>query len=217
VVPSLAGRNGQIQRERHQFIVLVGHLDIVPRIEADGGAGSRCRCDCRGAASWRSSSHTGRFGRSGALGKVLSVNILRRRAVRIGLDLCLLLGFIAEFITREGPDYDVHSWIGVVLIPLIGIHLSSNWRWVTSTYRRRQAHPDWPLARFNAAFTVVTTVCILSGFPIWLGWSDSSVWSTLHNVTGFVSVVLALSHLWRNRRRLVTLVRRQGSAPSGRV
>lgn len=134
---------------------------------------------------------------------------VRRRATRIVLDAGLLVGFIAEFVTREGPDFSLHSWIGVALVPVICLHLASNWRWVVSAARRRSAHPEWQLARFNAAFFAVTTVCILSGFPIWLEWSESGVWSALHNVTGFVSIVLAVSHLWRNRQRLGALVRRQ--------
>ncbi len=142
------------------------------------------------------------------------MSLLRRRAVRVALDVGLLVGFVGEFVTREGPDYDLHSWIGVVLIPVIGVHLASNWRWVTSAYRRRRAYPEWQLARFNAVFSAVTAVCILSGFPIWLGWSESGAWSTLHNITGFVSVVLALSHLWRNRKRLVGLMKRGVAAPA---
>ncbi len=133
--------------------------------------------------------------------------ILRRRATRIALDTGLLVGFIAEFATREGPDYSLHSWIGIVLIPVIGVHLAGNWRWIVSAYRRRQDHPEWRLARFNAVFLAVTTVCILSGFPLWLEWSDSGAWTTLHTLTGFVAILLALSHLWRNRSRLMALIR----------
>lgn len=142
------------------------------------------------------------------------MSLLRRRAIRIALDTGLLVGFVAEFATREGPDYDLHSWIGVALLPLIGLHLTSSWRWVTSTFRRRKAHPNWQLARFNAVFATVTAVCILSGFPIWLEWFDSSAWSAVHNTTGFVSIVLALWHLWLNRQRFVAVVRRRALAPS---
>lgn len=135
----------------------------------------------------------------------------RRRAIRIVVDIGLLVGFVAEFVTREGPDYDLHSWIGVVLLPVIAIHLASNWRWVTSAARRRRSHPEWELARFNAVFSVVTAVCIASGFPLWLEWSDSAVWRTAHTITGFISILLAVSHLWRNRARLSVLVRRTPS------
>ncbi len=142
------------------------------------------------------------------------MRLLRQRAVRVGLDVGLLVGFVAEFLTREGPNYSLHSWIGVTLVPVISIHLASNWRWVTSTYRRRRAHPEWRLARFNAAFSAITMVCILSGLPIWLEWSDSGAWTVAHNITGLFSIVLALSHLWRNRHRLVALVDRRAEAPS---
>jgi hypothetical protein len=93
------------------------------------------------------------------------MSLVRRRAFRIVVDACLLIGFIAEFVTREGPDYALHSWIGIVLIPVAAVHVASNWRWVTSTFRRRTAHPEWHLARFNAVFSVVTVICIASGFP----------------------------------------------------
>lgn len=140
------------------------------------------------------------------------MNLLRKRVFRIVLDVGLLVGFLAEFLTREGPDYDLHSWIGIVLIPAVSVHLVANWRWVTSTARRRSAHPEWPLARFNAVFSSITTICIASGFPLWLEWSDSGFWAVLHNVTGLLSIVLALSHLWRNRHRLSVLIRRQTAA-----
>jgi len=142
------------------------------------------------------------------------MRLLRQRAVRVALDVGLLVGFVAEFLAREGPNYSLHSWIGVTLVPVISIHLASNWRWVTSTYRRRRAHPEWRLARFNAAFSAITMVCILSGLPIWLEWSDSGAWTVAHNITGLFSIVLALSHLWRNRHRLVALVDRRAEAPS---
>lgn len=137
------------------------------------------------------------------------MRVLRQRATRVALDVGLLVGFIAEFVTREGPDYSLHSWIGVALAPVICAHLASNWRWIMSAYRSRSAHPEWRLARFNAGFLAATTACILSGFPIWLRWSDGGAWSALHNITGFASIVLALSHLWRNRYRLVALRRPQ--------
>lgn len=134
--------------------------------------------------------------------------------MRVGVDATLLVGFIAEFATREGPDYDVHSWIGVALVPLIAVHLVSNWRWVTSTIRRGRSHPDWPLARFNAGFSTATTVCIVSGFPLWLDWSTNDTLIGLHTLTGLLSIALAASHLWRNRQRLTSLLQRRHSTPA---
>ncbi len=140
------------------------------------------------------------------------MSFLRRRAPRIILDVALLVGFVAEFVTREGPDYDLHSWIGIVLIPMISVHLAANWRWVISTFRRRGSHPEWPLARFNTVFSVTTAICIVSGFPLWLEWTDSSALSVAHNLTGLLAIVLALSHLWRNRRRLSVLLGRTAAS-----
>lgn len=138
--------------------------------------------------------------------------LLRNRIIRIVVDVALLVGFLAEFLTREGPDYDLHSWIGIVLIPLVGFHLASNWRWITSTVRRRTSHPEWPLARFNAVFAILSAICIVTGFPLWFEWTELGALSTTHTVTGFLSVVLALSHLWRNRSRLAALLRRRAAA-----
>ncbi len=140
------------------------------------------------------------------------MSLLRKRVIRIVVDVGLLVGFGAEFITREGPDYDLHSWIGIVLIPMVAVHLASNWRWVVSAVRRRSAHPEWPLARFNAVFSVMTTICIVSGFPLWFEWIEGGLLSTVHTVTGFVAIILALSHLWRNRGRLNSLLRRTSPA-----
>ncbi|MGB5759565.1 MAG: hypothetical protein WBM50_21810 [Acidimicrobiales bacterium] len=132
--------------------------------------------------------------------------------MRFGVDVALLVGFVAEFATREGPDYGLHSWIGVALVPIVAVHLAGNWRWIISTYHRGAAHPEWSLARFNALLAATTTICIATGFPIWLEWSDSNVWETTHTLTGFASILLALSHVWRNRGRLSVLLRRTASS-----
>lgn len=131
----------------------------------------------------------------------------RRKSVKIALDVVLLVGFLAEFITREGPDYDLHSWIGVVLMPIIAIHLASNIGWIKRTLKNRSADREWPLARFNAVFGVLAAVCILTGFPIWFGWGEDP-WSIIHTVTGFLSIILMFSHLWRNRSRILRLAGR---------
>ena len=136
---------------------------------------------------------------------------LSSRGVKIVLDVVLLVGFIAEFVTREGPDYAIHSWIGIVLIPIVAVHLVSNRRWVMSTIRRRTAHPEWPLARFNAIFGVVAAVCIITGFWPWLEWSGADPMALIHTVTGFASILMMFSHLWRNRRRIGGLVRRRAA------
>ena len=135
--------------------------------------------------------------------------MLQNRAVRIVLDVSLLVGFLAEFVTREGPDYALHSWIGIALIPMVTVHLVANWRWITSAARRRTSHPEWPLARFNAGFAAAATVCTVSGFPLWFEWTEGGILAGVHTLTGFLTIVLALSHLWRNRHRLAVLLRRR--------
>ncbi len=65
-----------------------------------------------------------------------------------------------------------------------------------------------------AVFLAVTMCCILSGFPLWLEWFESSAWPAVHNITGLPSIVFALSHVWRNRQRLVGLVRLRAVAPT---
>ncbi len=140
--------------------------------------------------------------------------LARRRRSRIALDVALLVGFIAEFVTREGPDYTLHSWIGIVLVPVLAIHLTGNWQWIRRVWRNATSDREWPLARFNLAFGAVTAVCIATGFPVWLDWSTTP-WTTAHTVTGFAAILLMFSHLWRNRTRISALVgRRPRSAVS---
>ena len=137
------------------------------------------------------------------------MRLLKRRAVRIALDVGLLVGFLAEFITREGPDYAVHSWIGIVLIPVITLHLLGNLPWVRRVIRRGRDDPEFSLGLLNAVLGALTAVCIVSGFPLWLEWSDSGALSGVHTITGFLSIILMFAHLWRNRSRVTMLLRRR--------
>ena len=131
----------------------------------------------------------------------------RRRSTKILLDTVLLVGFLAEFLTREGPDYLIHSWVGIVLIPVIAVHLSGNAGWISRVWRRGRDDREFGLGVLNSAFGTLTVVCIATGFPIWLEWSDAAVWTTVHTATGLGSIVVMSAHLWWNRRRIVRLVR----------
>lgn len=135
------------------------------------------------------------------------VALTRRRAVKIVLDVGLLVGFLAEFITREGPDYGLHSWIGIVLMPIIALHLSSNVAWIQRVWARRREDREFSLGVLNAVLGVLAAICIVSGFPLWLEWSDAGALSAAHTVTGFVSIILMFVHLWKNRSRIVRLAR----------
>ena len=132
---------------------------------------------------------------------------LRRRSTKIALDTGLLVAFVAEFLSREGPDYSFHSWVGIFLIPVIAIHLAGNAGWIVRVWNRKRADREFGLGLLNAAFGLTTGVCIATGFPIWLEWSDAEVWAALHTVTGMAAIGLTFVHLWRNRSRIARLVR----------
>lgn len=134
--------------------------------------------------------------------------ITKRRATKIVIDTSLLVGFLAEFITREGPDYALHSWIGIVLVPIITVHLIGNLPWIQRVVGRGREDREFGLAVLNAVLGTLTVICIISGFPLWLEWSDASVLATGHTVTGFLSILLMFVHLWKNRGRVKRLLAR---------
>ncbi len=139
----------------------------------------------------------------------------RRRRFKIIIDVGLLVGFLAEFVTREGPDYAVHSWVGIILIPIIGLHLAGSIGWIRRVWARRGQDRDFKLGVLNASLGFFAGVCITTGFPIWLDWSAASAWTTVHTVTGFASILAMFAHLWMNRARINQL--RLRSDPRGRT
>ncbi len=136
------------------------------------------------------------------------VAVTRRRLVKIIIDTALLVGFLAEFITREGPDYTIHSWIGIVLIPIIAVHLVSNLPWIQRVIDRGRQDREFSLAVLNTVLGLLAGVCIITGFPIWLAWSEASILTGGHTVTGFLSILVMFVHLWRNRGRITRMVKR---------
>ena len=136
--------------------------------------------------------------------------LLRKRLVRIVLDVGLFVGFIVEFLTREpdfDPDYILHSWVGIVLIPVIGVHLASNWAWVQRVIRNGSGDKEFGLGVLNSALGTLAAVCIVSGFPLWFEWSTAGWLSGLHTITGMLAIVLMFVHLWMNRGRIGGLIR----------
>ncbi|RZV42816.1 MAG: hypothetical protein EX269_14285 [Acidimicrobiales bacterium] len=129
-------------------------------------------------------------------------SVLRRRRSKIAVDTALLVGFLTEFITREGPDYGVHSWVGILLVPVIALHLLGNAAWIRRVTARGRTDREFALAVLNAVLGLLTAVCIVTGFPIWLEWSDAGVWPITHTITGFLCIILMFMHLWRNRSRI---------------
>lgn len=120
------------------------------------------------------------------------------------LDLLLLGPFTALFITREGPDYTVHSVVGLLLLIPVFVHLSSKQGWIARAWSRTGWPRKRPNSRLNAALALATTTAIITGIPAWMG---ASLWTAPHAVSGLVSLALALTHLVRNRRKLVALLR----------
>lgn len=131
----------------------------------------------------------------------------RRRWPKVVIDSALLVGFLAEFITREGPDYTVHSWIGIVLVPIIVVHLAGNTAWIKRVWARKRQDREFGLGVLNASLGALAGVCIVTGFPIWLEWSEAGAWSAIHTITGFLSIIVMFVHLWRNRTRIGRLLR----------
>lgn len=131
----------------------------------------------------------------------------RRRWPKILVDSTLLIGFVAEFITREGPDYGLHSWIGIILVPVISVHLFSNASWIRRLIKNGRQDREFALGLLNVALGVLAATCILSGFPIWLEWSESKTWTGVHTATGFLSIIAMSIHLWRNKARIRKLLR----------
>lgn len=136
-----------------------------------------------------------------------TVRWARRRWPKILIDSALLVAFLAEFVTREGPNYDVHSWIGIILIPIIGLHLTGSIGWIKRVWSRKRQDPDFGLGVLNSALGALAAICILSGFPLWLEWSTAGAIVGVHTVTGFASILVMFVHLWRNRSHLTRLIR----------
>lgn len=134
--------------------------------------------------------------------------LLRRRSTKIAVDSALLAGFVLEFLSRErsfDADYMVHGTVGLLLIPVVVVHLAGNWSWVRRVAVRRGRDREAKLAMVNATFALSSLLCVVSGIPLWASWSDASVLTGLHAVAGFISIVSMLAHLVSNRRRIRSL------------
>ncbi len=128
--------------------------------------------------------------------------MLRRRWFKIAIDTALLVGFVTAFVSREGPDYGFHSWVGIVLVPVISAHLVSNAGWIRRVVARGRDDREFPLAVLNTGLGLLASVCITTGFPVWLEWSENELWAVAHTITGFLSIIVMFVHLWRNRSRI---------------
>lgn len=140
-------------------------------------------------------------------GRIHLGRLARRKWFKILIDTALLVGFLAEFLTREGPDYALHSWIGIVLVPIIAFHLAGSLGWIKRVWARKRNDREFGLGVLNATLGLLAGTCIVTGFPLWLDWSGAGAVVGIHTVTGFASILIMLVHLWKNRSRITQLVR----------
>lgn len=134
---------------------------------------------------------------------------IRRRAVKIAIDTALLVAFVLVFVSRErsfDADYVLHGTVGLVLVPILALHLGSNWGWVRRLASRRRRDRDARLAMLNLVFGAATAVCVLSGIPLWGGWVEADALVATHSATGMTSILLVLVHLVWNQRRFRSLI-----------
>jgi hypothetical protein len=92
-------------------------------------------------------------------------------------------------------------------VPIIAVHLTGNLAWIQRVWARKREDREFRLGVLNASLGLLSGVCILTGFPIWLEWSEAAAWTAVHTITGFLSILVMFAHLWMNRSRIVKLVR----------
>lgn len=69
---------------------------------------------------------------------------------------------------------DIHSWISVVIVALVIIHILLHWRWIVETTKRVKSYvlkrQKAILERYIAAFIlfILTAFQVLAGFVLWL-------------------------------------------------
>lgn len=136
----------------------------------------------------------------------------RRRPVKLAIDVAVLVFFLALFITREGSgdSYTLHSWVGIIAVPLVALHLLGNWGWVTRLLKRGRQDRQFRLGVLNGAFFAMAAAATITGFPAWAGVES---FNTPHAITGFLSILLMLVHIGANIGPLRQLLARR-SAPA---
>jgi len=124
-----------------------------------------------------------------------------RLTAATGTLLIVLLAVIGVTIVRLGPLLSVHLFVGLVLIPIVGLKLASTgyrfMRYYTANtvYRERGAPPI--LLRLSAPVVVASTIAVLaSGVALLLIGPDSSgTLRLLHKASFFVWVAFMALHV----------------------
>jgi hypothetical protein len=125
----------------------------------------------------------------------------QRLTAATGILLVVLLAVIGITILRLGPLISVHLFVGLVLIPVVGLKLASTgyrfMRYYTSdpVYRRRGAPPI--LLRLSAPIVVTTSLAVLAtGVALlFLGPESSDTLRLLHKLSFIVWGAFAALHV----------------------
>lgn len=151
----------------------------------------------------------------------LVARFARRRSTRITVDVAMVAILAVTPLTSErsfDPDFVLHSWAGMALVPLAGVHLAGNTAWLNRLRHRRLHARERSFSLVNVAIVGSLGLCIASGFPLWLEWventaDEESIYESIHAISGLLGVGLTIAHLTMNRRRIVQLARRNKAAP----
>jgi hypothetical protein len=104
-----------------------------------------------------------------------------------------------------------HSIVGIGVLGIIASHVYSQRRWLRSATSKRMAHPERNLVIFNTVLAATFVIATVSGVPIWLAGAGGLV-ETVHSISGTVFLPLVIGHLFLNRRRIATKLRRRPAA-----
>jgi hypothetical protein len=111
----------------------------------------------------------------------------------------------------------VHEWWGLALGAVLLVHLTLHWDWVVRTTLRllRPNGPDKLIWLVNLAVLASMTVCVLSGVLIssfalpelGVAISGNGAWSSLHNLTARLTLILVPIHAGLRWRWIVSVAR----------
>jgi hypothetical protein len=133
------------------------------------------------------------------------------------LDILLLVIFVV-LQTPRATGIISHEWIGILLGPVIALHLLVNWHWIKNTLRCLMAPRSWRArinGLLNATLFVVMVLTVFSGLTIsevllpliGLQPSDLSAWRQLHSLLSNLGLVIVGFHLALNWDWIIGVVR----------
>lgn len=130
--------------------------------------------------------------------------------------LLLVLAVVLQALRFTGLA--LHEWLGLIIAPLLLIHLAVQWQWIVATWRRARAQGQ-RRAQFNLLLNgllfVFMVVAIFSGVlasevltpHIGLAAGRKPIWSDLHSFTTNTLVALVGLHVALNWRWIASALR----------